>query len=176
MHCVVLVTHSSSFFPRVAGVNLAGEHFELPRDFAGTVNIVVIAFRREQRRDVKTWLPWLKALVRGHDDVRIYELPTISRGFAMMRGFIDRGLRHDISDLTSRASTITLYVDKGTFRQSLGLPDEECIYVLLVDRRGRIYTCEEGRFTPAAAEALEQRLRVLAQSFQTTVGSPGGAA
>jgi hypothetical protein len=168
--------HSSSFFPRVAGANLAGEHFELPRDFAGTVNIVVIAFRREQRRDVKSWMPWLKALVRGHDDVRIYELPTISRGFAMMRGFIDRGLRHEISDLTSRASTITLYVDKATFRQSLGLPDEDCIYVLLVDRRGRIYACEEGHFTPQAAEALEQRLRVIAQSFQTIVGSPRNGA
>lgn len=168
--------HSSSFFPRVAGANLAGERFELPRDFAGTVNIVVIAFRREQRRDVKTWLPWLRALVRGHEDVRIYELPTISRGFAMMRSFIDRGLRHDIADLSARATTISLYVDKGTFRQSLGLPDEECIYVLLVDRRGRIYACEEGRFTAEGAEAIEQRLRNIAQSFHTTIGTPRNGA
>ena len=168
--------HASSFFPRVTGDNLAGEHFELPRDFAGTVNIVVIAFRREQRRDVKTWMPWLNALVRGHDDVRIYELPTISRGFAMMRGFIDRGLRRDIVDFGARASTVPLYVDKAAFRQSLGLPDEDCIYVLLVDRRGRVYACEEGGFTPEAAEALERRLSRIAQSFQTVVGAPTNGA
>ncbi|HXT16773.1 MAG TPA: hypothetical protein VN706_14135 [Gemmatimonadaceae bacterium] len=161
--------NASAHFPRVAGKSLDGTHFELPRGFAGAINIVIVAFRQEQQRDVNTWMPWLKMLVRGHDSVRIYELPTISRGFAMMRGFITSGMRHDAADQTARARTITLFVDKRSFRDALGLPDEECIYVLLVDRRGRIYDCQEGRFTPEAADAIEHHLTAITQRFQTTV-------
>jgi hypothetical protein len=163
--------NASSFFPPVAGSNLDGVRFELPRDFAGAVNIVVVAFNHDRRADIDSWMPWLKALVRAHDDVRVYELPTISRGFAMMQGFVNGGMRRRIADPAMRASTIVLYLDKASFRRALSLPAENAIYVLIVDRRGRVYACEQGAFTAQAAEALERRLTDVTQRFQTRVGS-----
>ncbi|HEX4684875.1 MAG TPA: hypothetical protein VH277_19305 [Gemmatimonadaceae bacterium] len=167
--------NASSFFPRVAGSSLDGVRFELPRDFAGAVNIVVVTFNQDRRADIESWMPWLKALVRAHEDVRIYELPTISRGYAMMRAFINGGMRRGVVDPAVRASTITLYLDKAAFRRALNLPAEDSIYVLVVDRRGRVYACEQGPFTAQAAEALERRLTDVTQRFQTTVGSATNA-
>jgi hypothetical protein len=169
-HRVGTVTNSSNYFPRIIASNLDGERFELPRDFAGALNLVVVVFRREQQRDADSWMPWLRALERGHDDCRVYELPTMSGGYVVMRPFIDRGMRRGIADLAARSTTIPLYVDKAWFREALGIVDESRIVVLIVDRRGRVYACEQGAFAPDAAQSLERRLTALTEKFQTSVG------
>src|SRR5689334_18500686 len=142
-------------FPRVEGSNLEGDHFVLPADFGGELNVVLVAFKREQQHDVDTWMPFLKRIAEANPRLRVYELPTLGRRYRLMRSFIDGGMRSGIPDRAVRAATITLYIDKSPFRRALGLPDEDRIYVLLVDREGRVHWRTDGAFDPTAAVELE---------------------
>ncbi len=67
---------------------------------------------------------------------------------------IDSGMRGGIPDPATRARTITLYLDKQRFRQALGLPDEDHIYLLLIDQDGRVYCQSHGPYSPEKAASL----------------------
>src|SRR5674476_474368 len=115
-------------FPRVEGSNLEGEHFTLPTDFKGELNVVLIAFAREQQRDVDGWMPFLKTIAEARSDVRVYEIPTLGRRYRLMRAFINGEMRRGIADQAVRAATVTLYIDKAPFRGApvhLSLPVNE---------------------------------------------------
>jgi hypothetical protein len=103
-------------------------------------------------------------MTKGRDDLRVYELPTLGRGYRLMRPFIDGGMRRGIPDAAVRAATITLYIDKGSFRGTLGLPDEDRIYLLLVDREGRVWWRGEGAFDEGVAARLAERVREMKSS------------
>ncbi len=141
-------------FPAVSGDNLNGKRFDLPRDFEGALNLVVIAFQREQQRDVDGWMPFLKTLAKDRSEVKIYELPTLGRRYRLMRPIIDGGMRGGIPDTKVRATTITLYIDKTPFRRALELPDENHIYVVAVDREGHVHARAAGLFTPESGAAF----------------------
>jgi hypothetical protein len=148
-------------FPRVEGRNLEGDRFMLPGDFGGAINVVLVAFKREQQHDVDTWMRALKRIAEANADLRVYELPTLGRRYRLMRSFIDGGMRAGIPDRAVRAATVTLYIDKAPFRRALGVRDEDRIYVLLVDREGRVHWRAEGAFDPRAGAELESTVRNL---------------
>lgn len=131
-------------FPEVRGKNLEGKPFFLPRDFEGELNLVFLAFQREQQLMVNTWLPTADLLEDIHPGLKYYELPTISRMNPIARWFINTGMRSGISDPKSRRKTITLYLDKGPFREALEIPVEDTIYILLVNKKGEVVWREEG--------------------------------
>jgi hypothetical protein len=145
-------------FPSVEGTNLEGEHFKLPSDFKGKLNVVLVAFKREQQADVDTWMPFLKTVGESRRDLRVYELPTLGRRYRFMRSFIDGGMRGGIPDAAVRAATITLYIDKTPFRESLQLHDEDRIYALLVDQKGAVLWRAEGRFDERMGVELARRI------------------
>lgn len=145
-------------FPVVEGRSLEGRRFRLPGDFEGRYNVVLVAFKREQQSDVDTWTPFLKPLAAARSDVRVYEVPTLGRRYRLMRAVIDGGMRGGIPDRSVRAATITLYIDKLPYRRSLKLVDEDRIYVLLVDRQGKVLWRAEGRFSEASGRGLAQRI------------------
>ena len=142
-------------FPRVEGRNLEGDRFLLPNDFGGEINVVLVAFKREQQHDVDTWMPLLKRIAEANTGLRVYELPTLGRRYRLMRSFIDGGMRAGIPDRSVRAATVTLYIDKSPFRRALGLQDEDRIYVLLVDREGQVHWRTDGAFDANAGAELE---------------------
>jgi hypothetical protein len=145
-------------FPPVEGRNLEGRAFHLPADFEGDLNVVLVAFKREQQADVDTWTPGLKRLLARHSAIRVYELPTLGRRYRLIRSVIDGGMRGGIPDAAVRAATITLYIDKAPFERALSITGEDEIQVFLVDRSGRVHWRGHGRFSEAAAAELEQRL------------------
>jgi len=157
-------------FPRVEGSNLEGEHFTLPTDFKGELNVVLIAFAREQQRDVDGWMPFLKTIAEARSDVRVYEIPILGRRYRLMRSFINGAMRRGIADQAVRAATVTLYIDKAPFRGALNLPDEDRIYVLLVDREGKVHWRADGRF---GAESGAELMRHLGRVRPNT-GDAGG--
>lgn len=132
-------------FPTVKASNLEKRTFNLPADFEGERNLVLVAFEREQQKDVDTWLREMK-----HFEVdpgfRYYELPTIQRPNAFTRWFIDSGMRRGIPDRKAREHTITLYLEKKPFLDSLLISDQKKIYAFLVDRKGNVLWRSEGRF------------------------------
>ncbi len=141
-------------FPSVEGSNLEGRRFSLPNDFEGELNIVLVAFRREQQDDVDTWVPFLKSIAATHAGLKAYELPTLNRSYRMVRRFIDGGMARGIPEKTTRETTITLYIDKAPFKQALGVTAEDRIVTLLVSRDGRVLWRGDGRYTESAAAQL----------------------
>lgn len=146
-------------FPTLKASNLENQKFTLPRDFAGERNLLLIAFKREQQKNVDTWLRGMKRFSTS-SDFRYYELPTIGKLNPIARWFINHGMRNGIPDRKARARTITLYVDKAAFKKALNLSDENHIYAILVDRAGRVYWRAEGDFDKAKADSLKQALSV----------------
>ena len=151
----VTVTPDSTLrFPNVEGSNLEGRHFRLPNDLEGDLNIVLVAFRREQQEDVDTWTPFLTSVTAAHAGVKAYELPTLSRSYRLVRRFIDGGMARGIKVKATREATITLYIDKGPFKTALGIATEDLIVTLLVARDGRVLWRGDGRHSEGAAANL----------------------
>ena len=143
-------------FPQVSGSNLERQRYQLPADFAGEMNLVFIAFQQWQQHDVDTWLPLAQTLVEQYPTLHYYELPTIRPMNFIARSFIDGGMRSGIADRSAREATITLYINKGLFRQALNIPSENQIYVLLVDGNGDVVWMENGRFSTEKANTLQK--------------------
>jgi hypothetical protein len=89
----------------------------------------------------------------------VYELPTLARRYKLMRPVIDGGMRGGIPDPAVRAATITLYIDKDPFKRALGIPTEDRIQILLVDREGRILWQRSGPCTPSLRVELQAHLQ-----------------
>jgi hypothetical protein len=136
---------------------LAGTPLHLPQDFAGDRSLLLIAFQREQQQNVDTWLHEMKRFAR-FPGFKYYELPTIDRLNPLTRWLIDHGMRRGISDREARSRTITLYLDKPSFRKALNLPDERRIYAILIDRPGRVIWRAEGDFNESKAADLQRVL------------------
>jgi hypothetical protein len=150
---------AAPFFRTIQASNLNGREFVVPTDLAGEVNLVLIAFQREQQALVDTWFPEAARLEQEYSHLEYYELPTISRLNPFARWFIDRGMRSGIPDRGMRARTITLYLDKAAFRESLEIPHEDTIYAMLIDRTGRVLWTAEGEFDAQKGEGLEEAVR-----------------
>lgn len=142
-------------FPTVAGRNLEGTRFQLPADLGAPLSVILIAFKREQQADVDSWMPRLGGIAARDSGVRVYELPTLNRGYSFMRSFIDGGMARGIPSRATREATITLYIDKGPFKRALDIRNEDQIVVLLVDRAGRVHWRTDGSYRSAAADELE---------------------
>jgi hypothetical protein len=153
------VEETAMQFPSVTGSNLQRRKLDLPEGFEGELNLVLIAFQQWQQRQVDTWIPFVKQFEEAHSALRYYELPTIQRLNALARTFINEGMRAGIPDPVARERTITLYVDKNAFKQALQLPREDDIYVLLLDREGRVLWRAEGSFTQEKGESLVAAVR-----------------
>lgn len=145
-------------FPRIQGANLERRPFLLPDDFEGERNLVLIAFMREQQLEIDSWISTAKRLTQDHSNFRYYELPTISRGIPLARWWLDGAMRAGTSDRAAREATITLYVNKQAFREALQLQTEDTIYVLLVNRTGRVLWRTEGVSTNQKVDALKRVL------------------
>ncbi len=152
---------TSRYFPDVDGTNLEGRRFSLPADFEGELNVVLVAFQREQQADVDTWLPSLTALATERTTVRVYEVPTLNRSYSLMRRFIDGGMARGIPQKATREATITLYINKTPFKRALGITSEDAIRVFLVASDGRVHWRADGPHTPEAAADLASEIERL---------------
>lgn len=142
-------------FVRAEGEALTGQRFVVPDDFAGKRNLVFIAFSRGQQADIDAWKPLRDSLTAADSGLQWYELPTLGRRYRLIRGVIDGGMRRGIPDSTTRAHTITLYIDKTPFERPLGISDEDSIAVVLAHRDGTVIWKTRGR--PTAEKAAELR-------------------
>lgn len=153
-------------FPTVKGSNLSGRDYILPAGFEGDLNLVALAFQMWHQNEVDTWMPLLKHLEQEVPGLRAYELPVIRSMNRLNQWMIDQGMRGGIPDLATRGRTITLYIDKEGFRKELELPNENHIYVLLVDRSGQVLWRTQGAYRPDTArelvEAVEAAMTVVA--------------
>lgn len=145
-------------FPEVAAFNLLGKKFNLPGDFAKPYNIVILAYDREQQKDVYTWLPLLQKLATDFPKVAYYELPTLPEYNALARAQIDNWMLAGISDKDDRDRTITIYLDVESFNQALKIKNTREIQILLVTPEGEILWQEKGAFSKVKGEELQKQI------------------
>jgi hypothetical protein len=109
-------------FPTLKGADLNGRSLTLPADFPQPFSLVFVAFEMRQQADVDSWRPFVENARRVRPLLSVFELPTISRGYLLMRFVIDNGMRSGITDREARAATVTLYTDVKAFTGVLGIP------------------------------------------------------
>ena len=150
----LLVTQEESQFPTVSGYNLNRQELEFPRDFEGKLNLVIVPFQQYQQTIVNTWIPTMQEIEASFPGFIYYELPTIYEMPALSRTFINEGMRAGIPDETARQRTITLYLDKKTFKEALDIQSEDDIYLFLVTQGGNILWRSTGEYSPEKATSL----------------------
>lgn len=157
-------------FPGVSGSNLEGRKFNFPNDFEGDLNIAVIAFRREQTALIEGWAPTLEEIEKKNPTVRFYELPVLNRAYSPIRWWIDGGMRAGITDVKNRRRTITLYTTKSAFKNRLKIPNDDTIYVFLVNKSGKILWRSKGDFTEKKNQELQNALEKNEKSKRRSEG------
>ena len=83
----------------------------LPDDLDGDVNLVLVAFQRQQQAVVDGWLPTARALAAERPALRFYEMPTIGRGYVVIRPIITKGMRNGVTAEADREATIFAHAD-----------------------------------------------------------------
>ena len=144
--------------PTVEGSNLKRQNMVFPDDFAGAINLVFIAFLRRHQDLIDEWVPFVEQLAQEYPDFHYYEFPTLPSKGLIYRTFLNEGMRAGIPNDATRARTITLYLDKPTFRKSLDIENEQNIWVYLFDKPGNVLWRIEGRFTDEKGEALRNAI------------------
>jgi ATP10 protein len=145
-------------FPNVKGENLLKRKLNLPQEFGGELNVVIIAFDRNQQSMIDEWLPETKKLAAKFPKLGYYEIPTIRKLPGFIKSFINNGMRRGIPSQDSRETTITLYLDKKKFLGSLGIVNEKTIHILLVNRQGKIFGKWEDKYTPEKFAGIEKKV------------------
>jgi hypothetical protein len=146
-------------FPTIRANDLNGREYVLPRDLAGSRNLIFIGFWREQQREIDTWLTQMPALQVRYPQLRYYEFPVASDSNRLFKPFIDAGMRNGIPDPEARGRTITLFTDKARFMDALRIRSEDVIHAALLDRDGKVLWSAEGVYTDAKARSLESVLK-----------------
>lgn len=154
----LIILPGQSRFPIVSGYNLNRREFQFPRDFEGKSNFVIIAFEQTQQTAVNTWIPFVQQVEAAFPGFVYYELPTIYELPAISRTFINEGMRAGIPDQLARARTVTLYLDKNSFKYALEIGTENEIVVMLVDQEGLILWRTSGEFTTQKSSELLELL------------------
>lgn len=141
-------------FPRIQARNLEGRTFNLPADFAGERNVVLIAFKQWHQSIVDGWMPQLKELKARRPGLQVYELPTISNLYALGRPFIDGGMAMAIPNKATRETTLTVYIDLRRVTEPLKISNTDTITIVLVDRAGQVFWRGQGDYDPAQMAEL----------------------
>lgn len=148
-------------FPRIIAENLNRDEIEIPSQLKGQFNVIIIAFQQWQQNLVDTWIPFLAELIEKYPELDFYELPTIRKMNFVYRRFIDGGMRAGIRSIETRGRTITLYINKTPFKETLGIENEDTIHIFLVDRQGEIYWRREGAIDQEKAYSLGTKIDTL---------------
>lgn len=156
-------------FPEVTGTNLLRRKVALPSDLGGNINIIFVAFQRWHQALVDSWIPFARQLEASFPGVIYYELPVIYKMNFLSQTFLNEGMRAGIPNRTTRERTITLYLDKESFRSALDIANEETIWVLVVDRTGEVLWRTEGAFSPEKGEVLRGSIQ------KNYYGNPGAS-
>lgn len=150
---------SPSTFPTVTGTNLNRQDKIYPADLPTELTIIFIAFQQWQQNTVNGWVPAVQEIEAANPAVSYLEFPTVWEMTAARRTFLNEGMRAGIPDPTSRERTITLYLDKPTFKEKLDIPNEDQIVILLVKQDGTILWRTEGAVTDEKTASLQQAIK-----------------
>lgn len=147
-----------SRMPYTSGKDLNGKPWTFPEGLPGERTLVLIGFDELQQQTIDSWSQGL-GLDRATNGIDWVEMPLIDNPGMFMRWFIDTGMRGGIKDKDLRSHVWTAYTDKKAFMTSCGMTSDKEIYVLVVDRSGKILATASGEYSKEAAAKLIRALR-----------------
>lgn len=150
---------NNNFFPKIVGIDLEGKKRQLPDAFDKKLNIVIVAFKREQQEEVNTWLPTINEITKKNSAISFYEVPLIYKVNPLSRAFINNGMRRGIKDEVARKHTITVYTDREKFFNIMKMSEDK-IYVLVVNKSGKILWQKDGVANKKNVAALKKFLKI----------------
>ena len=148
-------------FPQIIAENLNKEEVDVPNGLQGSPKLLIVPFQRWHQGVVDSWVPFLESVIKEYPSFDFYELPTIRKMNFMYRRFLDGGMRAGIPSIETRRRTITLYIDKESFKNTLEIPTEDTIHLFLVDSEGNITWRNEGGVTEEKARALSNAIKAI---------------
>lgn len=141
---------------RFTSTTLAGDALRIPGDL-GRPTLLVFAYERLQQRDVESWIH----AVAGSDQLRVLEVPVLSRRWLPGRRAINGGMASQM-DRTTREQTMCVYTNVTAFRRDvLGVTSTE-ILAALVTPDGTVRWHATGPADNAGAAALRAAVAELA--------------
>jgi len=153
-------------FPHLIAENLNKEEVDVPNGLPGSPKLLIVPFQRWHQGLVDSWGPFLESVIIEYPSFDFYELPTIRRMNFVYRRFLDGGMRAGIPSKETRRRTITLYIDKESFKESLDITTEETIILFLVDSNGDIIWRNEGGVTEEKATLLREAIEKYSSSIK----------
>lgn len=145
-------------FPLLSGINLDGIKHDLPKDFAGELNLVAIGFEREHQEAINTWIKIADEIIQNNPKIKFYEVPLIYELGGFSRAWVNNGMRLGIQDKIARKRTITVYTNRDKFFEIMNMKGDK-IYVLLLDKDGKILWRCEGLAHQKNIESLQKILK-----------------
>jgi len=133
-------------FPSVNGRNLNRKKIKLPGELKGNINFLLLAFFQNQQKTIESWLNFASELEEKFNELKYYEIPVIYKMNKLNQFLLNESMKTSIKDKKIREKTITLYLEKPKFLSSLKFDDEKNIYVILIDKNGKILWKERGRY------------------------------
>ena len=148
--------NSSSRFPVLTSKDLAGNVVALPAGLPGERTVVLVAFLREQQKDIDGWVAGLNLKAGA---IPWLEVPVINNPGFIGQWFIDNGMRRGIENHDTWKHVVTLYTRKAQFKSAIGVTSESTIYAMVVDRNGNILESIAGPYTAQGAAAIKGALQ-----------------
>lgn len=141
-------------FPAISTYSLDKAKVNLPADFEGKVNLLLISFEPEQAKDIDSWMPLAQALQHMNFEFRYYRLPVSNPENLLYRWWDSSSLRSVETDPETWHWIIPLYTNKDAFRRSLNIAGEKEIVAMLVDKNGHVLWKASGRLTSEKKSSL----------------------
>ncbi len=142
-------------FPSIQGNNLNKIKKTVPDDFVDKDLIVIVAFQQWHQPLVDESI---ENLENEELDLtyNIIEVPTIRKSTKLNEIYLDGVMRRAIREDKIRNRTITAYIDKEQFKDSLEIPDEQSIYWFLVGKNSKnILLKGSGVITPEEVNLIK---------------------
>jgi hypothetical protein len=153
-------SNGKGYFPSMVGIDLIGEQRKVPESFESEYNIVAVAFEREHQTDVNSWITVADKILAKNSNIKFYEIPLIYEMYGPYRFWVNNGMRSGIPDLKARLRTITVYTEREKFLRLMNM-ESDGIYLLLLDKKGKVLWQTEGPSDDGKIIELENAIKAL---------------
>ena len=129
----------ATHFPTFEVEALDGTAYTIPADFRSPLNLVLLWFQEKRPDRVDHWVALVDRIDDGAAyDLSVYEMPVVGKGFGVLGGLFNAGMRVQTKDAEVEARTLPLYVDKSSLAKQLGVEDTGELQAFLVAPDGAI--------------------------------------
>ena len=156
----------SEEMPQIAGRTLSDKQIAFPSACAGSGCIIVIGFSHGSQSQVKAWTVRANTEFQSIPMIAVYSMAVLEDAPRLVRGMAVHGIRSGVPE-GQRDHFAIIYQGEAELKRVVGFQKADAAYVLVLDRKGRIYWRASGPVTESLfADLKAQTLRANASVGQ----------